>query len=295
MARAAFIMDRLLRRIGLTGKSFIPMLMGFGCTTPAVMAARTMENMKDRRLTIMLTPFMSCGAKLPIYGLFAGIFFVKYQGLVVFSMYFIGMAVAILCGLLLKNTLFKGDAAPFVMELPTYRMPTFKSTVLHMWDKCKSFLMKAGTIIFSMSIVVWLLQNFTPTLQMTTDSQSSIFAMIGTIIAPIFIPLGFGTWQASVALLTGIVAKEAVVSTINVLYAGSAVSVTAALASVFTPLSAFSFMVFSLLYMPCMAAFASIKREMGSFKWALGAAAFQTGVAYIVAFLIYQIGGLFIH
>ena len=294
MARAAFIMDRLLRKLGLTGKSFIPMLMGFGCTTPAVMAARTMENMKDRRLTIMLTPFMSCGAKLPIYGMFASIFFPNYQGLVVFSMYLIGMVVAVLCGLLLKNTLFKGDAAPFVMELPTYRLPTLKSTLLHMWEKCKGFLVKAGTIIFSMSIVVWLLQNFTPTLHMTTDSTQSIFAAIGILIAPLFTPLGFGQWQAAVALLTGLIAKETVVSTMQVLYSSAELPISVALAQVFTPLSAFSFMVFCLLYVPCIAAFVSIRREMGSTKWAVGAAVFQTGVAYVISLLIYQIGSLFV-
>ncbi|MEG0115925.1 MAG: ferrous iron transport protein B, partial [Hydrogenoanaerobacterium sp.] len=233
MARAAFIMDRLLRKLGLTGKSFIPMLMGFGCTTPAVMAARTMENEKDRRLTIMLTPFMSCGARLPIYALFAGIFFKEHQGLVVFSMYLLGIVVAVVAGLVLKHTLFKGEAAPFVMELPTYRMPTLKSTGLHMWDKCKGFLIKAGTVIFSMSILVWLLQNFNFSLQMVSDSSESIFGHIGAFIAPIFIPLGFGTWQASVSLLAGVVAKEAVVSTMGVLYTSTNV-----IAASFTPLSA---------------------------------------------------------
>ncbi|MEG0272017.1 MAG: ferrous iron transport protein B [Hydrogenoanaerobacterium sp.] len=289
MARAAFIMDRLLRKLGLTGKSFIPMLMGFGCTTPAVMAARTMENEKDRRLTIMLTPFMSCGARLPIYALFAGIFFKEHQGLVVFSMYLLGIVVAVVAGLVLKHTLFKGEAAPFVMELPTYRMPTLKSTGLHMWDKCKGFLIKAGTVIFSMSILVWLLQNFNFSLQMVSDSSESIFGHIGTFIAPIFIPLGFGTWQASVSLLAGVVAKEAVVSTMGVLYTSTNV-----IAASFTPLSAYSFMVFSLLYMPCIAAFVSIRREMNSLKWAIGTALFETGVAYFVALLVYQIGSLFL-
>ncbi|MEG0017964.1 MAG: ferrous iron transport protein B, partial [Hydrogenoanaerobacterium sp.] len=289
MARAAFIMDRLLRKLGLTGKSFIPMLMGFGCTTPAVMAARTMENEKDRRLTIMLTPFMSCGARLPIYALFAGIFFKEHQGLVVFSMYLLGIVVAVVAGLVLKHTLFKGEAAPFVMELPTYRMPTLKSTGLHMWDKCKGFLIKAGTVIFSMSILVWLLQNFNFSLQMVSDSSESIFGHIGAFIAPIFIPLGFGTWQASVSLLAGVVAKEAVVSTMGVLYTSTNV-----IAASFTPLSAYSFMVFSLLYMPCIAAFVSIRREMNSLKWAIGTALFETGVAYFVALLVYQIGSLFL-
>lgn len=294
MARAAFIMDRLLRKLGLTGKSFIPMLMGFGCTTPAVMAARTMENDKDRKLTIMLTPFMSCGARLPIYALLAGVFFEKNQGLVVFSMYILGIVVAIIVGLVLKHTLFKGQAAPFVMELPTYRMPTLKSTALHMWDKCKGFLIKAGTVIFSMSILVWLLQNFSFSLRMVSDSATSMFGQIGTFIAPVFAPLGFGSWQASVALLAGVVAKEAVVSTMGVLYGASGAALQAAVAAQFTPLSAYAFMVFSLLYMPCVAAFVSIRREMNSMKWALATAAMETGVAYFVALLVYQIGSLFV-
>ncbi|MBC8546015.1 ferrous iron transport protein B [Clostridiaceae bacterium NSJ-31] len=294
MARAAFIMDRLLRKLGLTGKSFIPMLMGFGCTTPAVMAARTMENDKDRKLTIMLTPFMSCGARLPIYALFAGIFFEEHQGLVVFSMYVLGIVVAIIVGLILKHTLFRGEAAPFVMELPTYRLPTLKSTMLHMWDKCKGFLIKAGTIIFSMSILVWILQNFSFSLQMVDDSSASMFGQIGAFIAPIFVPLGFGTWQASVSLLSGVVAKEAVVTTMSVLYGAGGAALQTALAGAFTPLSAYSFMVFSLLYMPCISAFVSIRREMNSLKWALATAAMETGVAYVVALLVYQIGSLFV-
>lgn len=293
MARAAFIMDRLLRKLGLTGKSFIPMLMGFGCTTPAVMAARTMENEKDRKLTIMLTPFMSCGARLPIYALFAGVFFTESQGLVVFSMYILGIVVAVIVGLVLKHTLFKGKSAPFVMELPTYRMPTLKSTGMHMWDKCKGFLVKAGTVIFSMSILVWILQNFNFSFQMVSDSSVSMFGRIGAFIAPVFAPLGFGTWQASVSLLSGVVAKEAVVSTMSVLYSVGGTSLSAALAAHFTPLSAYSFMVFSLLYMPCIAAFVSIRREMNSVKWAVGTALLETGVAYTVALLIYQIGSLF--
>ncbi|RPF47980.1 ferrous iron transport protein B [Hydrogenoanaerobacterium saccharovorans] len=294
MARAAFIMDRLLRKLGLTGKSFIPMLMGFGCTTPAVMAARTMENDKDRKLTIMLTPFMSCGARLPIYALFAGIFFEEHQGLVVFSMYLLGIVVAIVVGLILKHTLFKGNAAPFVMELPTYRMPTLKSTMLHMWDKCKGFLVKAGTVIFSMSILVWIMQNFSFSLNMVEDSSISMFGQIGAFIAPVFIPLGFGTWQAAVALLSGIVAKEAVVTTMSVLYGAGGLALQAVLATQFTPLSAYAFMVFSLLYMPCIAAFVSIRREMNSLKWALATVLMETGVAYVVALLVYQIGSLFV-
>lgn len=294
MARAAFIMDRLLHKIGLTGKSFIPMLMGFGCTTPAVMAARTMENDRDRKLTIMILPFMSCGAKLPIYALFAGSFFAAHQGLVVFSMYILGMLVAILGGLILKNTLFRGKVAPFVMELPPYRLPSPRSLGRHVWEKCKGFLIKAGTIIFSMSVVIWLLQNFSWSLQLVQDNTQSIFASIGRTIAPLFTPLGFGNWQAAVSVLAGLVAKETVVTSMMVLYgAGSQAELAALLPDAFSNLSAFSFMVFCLLYMPCISAFVSIRREMNSLKWALGTALFSTGVAYFISMLVYQIGKIF--
>ncbi|WMJ23820.1 ferrous iron transport protein B [Paludicola sp. MB14-C6] len=296
MARAAFIMDRLLRKLGLSGKSFIPMLMGFGCTTPAVMAARALDNEKDRKLTMMLTPFMSCGARLPIYALFAELFFEKNQGLIVFTMYILGIVVAIITGVVLKNTLFKGNVAPFVMELPQYRLPLLKSILLHVWEKVKGFIIKAGTIIFAMSILVWVFQNFNTSFQMVTDADQSMLGQFGAWIAPIFIPLGFGTWQASVALLTGLIAKESVVSTITVLFAGgSQAALSSALAGAFTPLSAFAFMAFSLLYMPCISAFVTIRKEMGSMKWALGTAVMQTGIAYFVGLLIYQIGSLFIH
>jgi ferrous iron transport protein B len=292
MARAAFIMDRLLRGIGLTGKSFIPMLMGFGCTTPAVMAARAMDNDRDRKLTIMIIPFMSCGAKLPIYALFASVFFAENRGLVVFSMYIIGLVVAILSGLLLKNTLFRGDTAPFVMELPPYRLPTPSSLALHVWDKVKGFLIKAGTIIFSMSVLIWLLQNFDFRFQIVQDNADSIFAALGRLISPIFTPLGFGDWRAAVSVLAGLIAKETVVSSMAVLM--HAADLTDALTSAFTPLSAFSFMVFCLLYVPCISAFVSIKREMNSWGWAFATALFSTGVAYVVSLVIYQVGSLLI-
>ncbi|WP_200809408.1 ferrous iron transport protein B [Intestinibacillus massiliensis] len=294
LARIAFIMDTLLRKIGLSGKSFVPMLMGFGCTTPAVMAARTMENEKDRRMTIMLTPFMSCGAKLPVYALFSAALFPDHAGAVTFSLYILGIVVAILAGFLLKKTVFRGVSAGFVLELPPYRMPTFKGTVLNMWEKAKDFITKAGTIIFLMSIIIWLLQNFTPTFQVAASSADSILGVLGTVIAPVFAPLGFGQWQASVSLLTGLVAKEAVVSTMSVLYgAGSTAALSGVLGQVFSPLAGYSFLVFTLLYMPCMSAFATIRREMGGMKWALGAAAFQTVLAYLVALLIFQAGSLF--
>lgn len=299
MARVAFIMDRMCKKIGLSGKSFIPMLMGFGCTTPAVMAARTMENEKDRKMTIMLTSFMSCGARLPIYGLFAEIFFEKNQALVVFSMYILGMLIAIISGLILKNTLFRGNVAPFIMELPQYRFPSTGTTLRHMWDKTKGFIIKAGTIIFAMSVVLWVLRTFNFSLQMVEEGKESMLGVIGSFIAPIFIPLGFGNWQSSVSILTGIVAKEAVVSTMAVVYGvGEAGANAQGLKDVitqgFTPLSAYSFMAFTLLYMPCLAAFATIKKEMGSWKWSLGTVLFLTGVAYFVSFLIYQIGSLII-
>lgn len=287
-------MDTLLRRIGLSGKSFVPMLMGFGCTTPAVMAARTMENDADRRMTIMLTPFMSCGAKLPVYALVAGALFQQHQGLVIVSLYVLGILVGVLAGFILKKTVFRDVSSGFVLELPTYRMPSFKGTVLNMWQKAKDFITKAGTIIFLMSVVIWLMQNFTLTLDVAQSSAESILGVVGTAIAPIFSPLGFGHWQESVALLTGLVAKEAVVSTMSVLYgaAGDSAVLAGLLGTVFTPLSGYSFLVFTLLYMPCMSAFATIKREMGGWRWAFGAAAFQTTLAYLVALLIYQVGSL---
>ncbi len=295
MARAAFITDKFLRKLGLSGKSFIPMLMGFGCTTTAVMATRTTENVNERRLTILLVPFMSCSAKLPIYALFAGLFFKENQGLVVLSMYLIGFMVAIISGLILHKTMFKGNMAPFIMELPAYRMPVLSAVIKNTWQKCKDFLVKAGTIIFAMSVLIWLLQNFTPSLQMTADSNESIFGYVGRMIAPIFIPLGFGTWQAGVSILSGLVAKEAVVSSMLVLYsATNEEQLMTILSGVFTPLSAFSFMVFCLLYVPCISAFATIKREMGSWKWALGSAIMQISVAYLISMSIYQIGSLFI-
>lgn len=295
MARAAFITDRFLRKLGLSGKSFIPMIMGFGCTTPAVMATRTQENINERRMTILLIPFMSCGAKLPIYALFAGVFFAAHQGLIVFSMYIIGFVLAIIAGLVLKKTYFKTNRAPFIMELPAYRLPLVSSVLKNTWDKCKGFLVKAGTIIFAMSIIIWILQSFTPSLSYTSDSSTSLFAYLGGLIAPIFKPLGFGNWKAGVSLLSGLVAKEAVVSTMLVLYsAANEAALSGAIMQVFTPLSAFSFMVFCLLYMPCISAFVTIKKESGSIKWALASAAMQCTIAYVASLLVYQIGSLFV-
>ena len=293
LARIAFIMDTLLRRIGLSGKSFVPMLMGFGCTTPAVMAARTMENEKDRRMTIMLTPFMSCGAKLPVYALIAGAIFGKNAGLVIISLYVFGILMSIFAGFVLKKTVFRDVSSGFVLELPPYRLPTFKGTVRGMWDKAKDFITKAGTVIFLMSIVIWVLQNFTPSLAVASTPETSILGVFGRFIAPIFAPLGFGEWQASVSLLTGLVAKEAVVSTMSVLYGVSAsADLSAILSGIFSPVAAYAFLVFTLLYMPCMSAFATIKRELGGWKWAVGAAVFQTTLAWLTAFVVYHIGML---
>lgn len=289
MARAAFIMDRIMRKFGLSGKSFIPMLMGFGCTTPAVMAARSLENEKDRNLTIILTPFMSCGARMPIYALFAGIFFEENQGIVVFSLYLLGMAVALLSGVLLSKTVFRGVFSPFVLELPQYHMPSFRAIMHRTWEKSRGFIVKAGTIIFAMSVVVWFFQNFDPSFRMVSNSGDSMLGQLGKWISSVFAPLGFGSWQASVAILTGLVAKESVVSTMNVLYADGG-SISAALSQVFTPLSAYAFMAFTLLYMPCISAFAAVRREMNSMKGALAAALYQTGVAYLVSLAIFQIG-----
>ncbi|NLL46712.1 MAG: ferrous iron transport protein B, partial [Clostridiales bacterium] len=296
MARAAFIMDRLLHRFGLSGKAFIPMLMGFGCTVPAVMGARTMENEKDRRLTIMLIPFMSCSAKLPVYGLICSAFFGRYAGLVIFSLYVMGMAMAIISGLIFKDTLFKGEAPAFVLELPPYRIPSLRNTLLHVWERIKDFLVKAGTLILLMSVVLWVLQSFDTSLNLTNSAADSILGAIGGFIAPIFRPLGFGTWQAAVALLTGLIAKEAVVASLSMFYgfsltAGSA-AVAAALSGTFNPLSAFSFLVFILMYVPCVAAVAAIRREMASLKWTLLSVGWQIFTAYTCSMLVYQLGRL---
>lgn len=293
MARVAFVMDKLLRKIGLSGRSFVPMLIGFGCSVPAIMATRTLSSDRDRKMTIVLTPFMSCSAKLPIYGMITTAFFPGHPAIVMVSLYVLGIVVAILSGLLLKNTIFQGNSVPFVMELPAYRLPDAKSVLLHMWEKAKDFLHKAFTIIFIASIVIWFLQSFDWRLNMVSDSANSILASVGSIIAPLFTPLGFNDWRASTALITGFTAKESVVSTLTILTgASSDAQLSAMLTQIFTPLSAFSFLAFTILYMPCVAAFAASKRELGSMKQALLTAGYQTLVAYIVGTLIYQVGSL---
>ena len=295
MARVAFVMDKLLRKIGLSGRSFVPMLIGFGCSVPAIMATPTLSSERDRRMTILLTPFMSCSAKLPIYGMITAAFFPEHAALVLISIYVLGIVVAILCGLLLKETAVRGNPVPFVMELPAYRVPSAQSVLLHMWEKAKDFLRKAFTVIFLASLAIWFLQSFDFGLHRVADSAQSMLASIGSAIAPVFGPLGFADWRASTALITGFTAKEAVVSTLTVLTgAGNDAGLSAALQGMCTPLSAFSFLVFTVLYMPCVAAFAAARRELGSTLRAVVNAAFQTGVAYVVALVVYQVGRVFL-
>jgi ferrous iron transport protein B len=296
MARAAFIMDRILRKFGLSGKSFIPMIIGFGCTVPALMATRTLENERDRRLTMIIVPFMSCSARFPIYAVFAAALFAEHQAVAVYSMYLLGIAVAILSGILLKRFVTKGITSNFILELPEYHWPTLRNLTLHTWDKIRGFIIKAGTILVLASIVIYVMSSFTLTLQPALDAADSIIGSIGTFIAPIFTPLGFGDWRSSIALIVGFVAKEAVVSTLGVLYgvgdaATAGISELAApIQNAYSPLAGLAFMTFSLLYMPCIAAFATLKREMNSWKWTLIAVGYQTGVAYVVALLVYQVG-----
>ena len=299
MARAAFIMDRLLQGFGLSGKAFIPMLMGFGCTVPAVMGARTMESEKDRLMTILLVPFMSCSAKLPAYGLISAAFFGSRGGIVVFALYVLGMAMAIISGLIFKSTVFRGKTAPFVMELPPYRMPTPRGTLKHVWEKVRGFLSRAGTLILLMSMVLMVLQYFDFGFVPAAAASDSMLGQIGGFIAPLFRPLGFGTWQATVALLTGLIAKEAVVASLSMFCGfslGSAPgAVAAALSTAFvTSNAAFAFLVFILLYPPCVAAIASIYRETNSLKWTLFSVGWQIGSAYILAFLVFRLSFVFI-
>lgn len=286
MARAAFIMDRIMRRMGLSGKAFIPLVVGFGCSVPAIMSARTLESEKDRKLTALLVPLMSCNARLPVYALFASVFFRGNETTVVFSLYFLGILIAFLIGLLFKNTLFKKDEEPFIIELPEYKLPGFKSLLLHTWEKGKGFLKKAGTIIFSISVIVWFLSNFNFTGQ--TNINTSFLSYIGKFISPIFKPLGFGAWQNSVSLLTGLMAKEVVVGTMGVIYGGD---LNHALSNCFTQLSALSFLVFVLLYTPCVSVIATIKKEYGN-KMMIFSITYQLALAWLMAFIVYNIGKL---
>ena len=278
MARVAFVMDKLLRRIGLSGRSIVPMLIGFGCTVPGVMASRTLPSERDRKMTILLTPFMSCSAKLPIYSLFAAAFFPEHAALVMVSLYFLGIVVGILMAILLKSSVFKGEAVPFVMELPNYRLPGLKNVVQLLWEKARDFLQRAFTVIFVATIIIWFLQSFDLRLSLTADPQQSILAWLASGIAPLFAPLGFADWRVSTALITGFMAKESVVSTLTILYGSSA-----AFAAALSPAAAAPLLVFCLLYTPCIAAVASVKRELGG-KWAFIMVANQCIVAWLVAF-----------
>ena len=294
LSRAAFTLDIIMHKlVGLHGKAFIPMILGFGCGVPAIMATRTMENEGDRMLAMMLVPFMSCTARLPIYAIFIGAFFAENQGTVLLAIYLLGIVVALIVAAILKRTMFKGLSTPFVMELPTYKIPSIKGVLLHTWEKVKGFLRKAGTIILACSIVLWALSIFP--LGVEYGSADSLLGMIGSVIAPIFAPLGFGTWQAAVAIIAGLAAKEVVVATFGTL-AGleedDEEGIKNLVHDTFTPLSAFSFMAFTLLYTPCFAAIAAIKQETNSYKWALTMCAITLVTAYIVSFLIFQIGGL---
>lgn len=286
MARVAFFMDKLLRRVGLSGRSIVPMLVGFGCSVPAIMSSRTLPSERDRKMTLLLIPFMSCSAKMPIYAFFANAFFPKYAAPVMISMYFIGILMAILIALIGKNTVFKGEAVPFVMELPNYRMPGAKSVLQLMWDKAKDFLQRAFSVIFIGTIVVWFLQNFNFSMNMVSDPQSSMLAALAGFMAPLFIPLGFGNWQMVTALISGFLAKESVVSMLAVVYGG-----TAAVRSAITPLAAFTFMVFCLLYTPCIAAVATIRKEQGRGA-AILMVIFQCVVAWLVAWAVHLIGSI---
>ena len=279
-------MDKLLRKIGLSGKSIVPMLIGFGCTVPAVMATRTLTSERDRKMTILLTPFMSCTAKLPIYSFFVSVFFPEHGGFVMAVLYFTGIAVGILIAFLYKGTLFKGEPVPFVMELPNYRLPGMKNVTQLLWEKAKDFLQKAFSVIFLATIVVWFLQSFDLHLNLVSDSSDSILAVIAGLLVPLFSPLGLGDWRICTSFISGFMAKESVVSTLEILFAGK-------IGSVLTNLSAASLLVFSLLYTPCIAAIASIKRELGT-RWAVGVVFWQCFIAWVAAFLVHVTGSIFI-
>ena len=291
MARVAFVMDKLLRKIGLSGRSFVPMLIGFGCSVPAIMATRTLSSNRDRKMTILLTPFMSCSAKIPIYTLFAAAFFPGRELPVMIALYFGGMVVGILMALLLKSTLFRGNPVPFVMELPNYRFPSAKSVLLLMWEKAEDFLTRAFTVIFMATVIIWFLQTFDLKLNVVADSTDSILARLGQLVSPVFAPLGFGDWRMVTALVSGFTAKEAVVSTFGVILGVSIEQLQQALHMLFDARSAASFLTFCLLYTPCVAAVATIKRELGSRAKTVAVVIAQCAVAWLAAFLVYQIGG----
>ena len=287
MARVAFVMDQLLRRIGLSGRSFVPMLIGFGCSVPAIMATRTVSSDRDRKMTILLTPYMSCSAKISIYAFFTAAFFPRYRALVMIGLYVLGILIGIAAALIMNKTAFRGKPVPFVMELPNYRLPSVKSVALLLWEKAKDFLQRAFTVIFLATIVIWFLQSFDTRLNVVSDSADSLLALIGQVLAPLFAPLGFGDWRCATSLISGFIAKESVVSTLEVLLGGSAIS------GLFTTRSALSFLVFTLLYTPCVAAVATIRRELDSSLKTLGVVAMQCGVAWLASLAMYAIAGLF--
>jgi ferrous iron transport protein B len=294
MARVAFIMDRLLRKIGLSGRSFVPMLLGFGCSVPAIMATRTLSSERDRKMTILLTPFMSCTAKLPIYGMFTVAFFKDHRALVMISLYLLGILVGILAALFLGRTAFRGRPVPFVLELPNYRLPDLRSVVQLLWTRTRDFLTRAFTVIFVASLVIWFLQSFDIRFNSVELGEGSMLSSIGTFVAPLFAPLGFGTWFAATALITGFMAKEAVISTMAVLTGAAASQLPLVLPTIFSPLAAFTFLVFTLFYTPCVAAIAVARRELDSRLAAAGIVVGQTAIAWVVAFLIYRLGLLFV-
>ncbi|MDR0491170.1 MAG: ferrous iron transport protein B [Oscillospiraceae bacterium] len=293
MARVAFVMDKPLRKIGLSGRSFVPMRMGFGCSVPAIMATRTLPSERDKKMTMLLTPFMSCSAKLPIYALFTAALFPKYRAFVMIGLYVIGILFGILSGFVMKKTVFKGAPVPFVMELPNYRFPSAKTVLLLLWDKAKDFMRRAFTIILLATVIIWFLQTFNMHLNPVADRSDSILASIGRGISAIFVPLGFSDWRVSTGLITGFVAKEAVISTLAVLTGASVAELGETLHALFSPLAAFSFLVFTLLYTPCVAAVSAVKRELGSVKGMVLVILYQTAFAWIIAFLVYQVCGLF--
>ena len=292
MARIAFVTDKLLRKIGLSGRSIVPMLIGFGCTVPAIMATRTLASDRDRKMTILLTPYLSCSAKIPIYAVFCSAFFPKYAAFVMIGLYFSGILIGILVASILKKTAFRGNPVPFVMELPNYRLPSLKSVLLLLWEKARDFLERAFSIIFIATIIIWFLQSFDAKLNVVSNSSSSLLAMLGMLIAPAFRPLGFGDWRVATALISGFSAKEAVVSTLSVLLDANTASLGAILPGLFTPLASVSFLIFTLLYTPCVAAMATIRKELHSAVKTVGVIILQCSIAWIAAFLIYQIGGL---
>ncbi|MCL2463069.1 MAG: ferrous iron transport protein B, partial [Defluviitaleaceae bacterium] len=290
MARVAYVMDKPLRRIGLSGRSFVPMLMGFGCTVPAVMSARTLSSERDKKMTVLLTPFMSCSAKLPVYALFTAAFFPKYQAVVMIGLYAMGILLGILSGFVMNKTAFRGEPVPFVLELPNYRFPSPKTVLILIWEKAKDFLQRAFTVIFIATVAIWFLQSFDIRLNSVTYGSDSILALIGRFVSPIFAPVGFSDWRVSTALITGFTAKEAVISTLAVLTGAKVQALGGALQGMFTPLSAFSFLAFTLLYTPCVAAIATVRRELGSLRGTVFVVLYQTVFAWAVAFIIYRLG-----